>query len=102
MLNELKPVNCGCGGKPIVHEQEYGEFEVYCPICFITTDDYKTKDKAIEAWNKALNHIVKVENYQDPAGLGGYGDCAECGGDVNVQYTYCPNCGGRLQWPVLN
>ena len=54
MTDELKPVRCGCGGEAIVHEQEYGEFEVYCPVCFITTDDYKTKDKAIEAWNRAM------------------------------------------------
>ena len=54
MSDELKPVRCGCGGEAIVHEHEYGEFEVYCPMCFITTDDYKTEAEAIEAWNKAM------------------------------------------------
>lgn len=41
---------------------------------------------------------AKVKNYQDLFGLGGYGDCSECGAEVNEQYIYCPNCGARLEW----
>ena len=55
---ELKPVPCGCGGEAVVHEQEYGEYEVYCPRCFITTDDYNTEAEAVTAWNRAMGGIV--------------------------------------------
>ena len=52
--SQPKPVRCGCGGEAVIHEQEYGEFDVYCPMCFITTDDYNTEAEAIEAWNRAM------------------------------------------------
>ena len=41
---------------------------------------------------------AKVENIEDPAGMGAYGDCSECGAEVNEQYAYYPNCGARLEW----
>lgn len=41
---------------------------------------------------------AKVENIEDPAGMGAYGDCSECGAEVTEQYAYCPNCGCRLEW----
>ena len=47
---------------------------------------------------EAEERTAKVENIEDPAGLGAYGDCSECGGEVTEQYTYCPNCGAKLDW----
>lgn len=58
----------------------------------------KKKAEMFEAWNRRFKRIAKVKNYQDPIGMGGYGDCSECGAEVNEQYTYCPNCGARLEW----
>ena len=61
MSEEPKPVNCGCGGCAVVHEQVYGEYEVYCPRCFIETDDYDTEAEAIQAWNTAMGANLEKE-----------------------------------------
>lgn len=95
--SQLKPVPCGCGGEAVVHEQEYGEYEVYCPRCFITTDDYDTEAEAIEAWNRAMGER-KAKATRKPEAFFyrcecGYGLCCEKN-DMN----YCPHCGGRLEW----
>lgn len=102
-----KPINCGCGGEAIIETDHDtvvpGEpidwKRVRCSKCNIRTTWRYTEDEAIEVWNRAMGVLtVKVENYQDPAGMGAYGDCSECGAEVNEQYTYCPNCGARLEW----
>lgn len=62
----------------------------------------KGLDDAIKAINKLSSakpeRMAKVENIEDPAGMGAYGDCSECGAEVNEQYAYCPNCGCKLEW----
>lgn len=102
-----KPVNCRCGGKvkietdhdTLVPGEPIDWKRVRCSECNIRTTWRHTEAEAIEAWNRAMGgKTVKVENYQDPFGLGGYGDCSECGAEVNEQYAYCPNCGARLEW----
>ena len=98
-----KPVKCGCGGEAkVIHwdtNTPQEQYDVYCDGCGISTEFYPTEAKAVEAWNRAMGgKMAKVENYQDPFGLGGYGDCSEWGAEVNEQYAYCPNCGARLEW----
>ena len=104
----MKLVNCGCGGEAVVHEHEYGEYDVYCPVCFITTDDYKTKEKAIEAWNIAMGsteksstveRTAKVETVEKPNVY----KCSECGQYFHSTawgspVEYCSRCGCRLDW----
>ena len=53
----------------------------------------KTLDELKANWQTA-----KVNNADDPYGLGMYGDCSECGAMVNENYAFCPNCGARLEW----
>ena len=98
---------------------------VFCRNCSIRTGEYYSVAEAIQAWNRAMGaryvtdevfdkvkgeviedvlksvkieRTAKVVNYEDPFGNGGYGDCSECWAEVNEQYTYCPNCGARLEW----
>ena len=104
MTEKLTPVRCGCGGEAKVISylsREYCKMAYYvrCENCGTETDDLHSEAEAVQAWNRAMGgKTVKVENYQDPFGLGGYGDCSECGAEVNEQYAYCPNCGARLEW----
>ena len=101
---ELKPVNCGCGGKAIVHEQEDGEFDVYCPVCFITTDDYKTETYAVEAWNKAMGErTAKVTQVERGSTTLLVWRCENCGQYMHRaswarEVNYCSHCGAKLDW----
>ena len=108
MNEELKPVPCGCGGEAEVHEQEYGEYEVYCPRCFITTDDYATEAEAIQAWNRAMGNrdnlsrierTEKVETVEKPnvfkcGKYGQYMHSTSWGSPVE----FCSRCGAKLDW----
>lgn len=100
MTDELTPVRCGCGGEAVVHEHEYGEYEVYCPRCFITTDDYVTEAKAITAWNRAMGErTAKVEEVEKPNVF----KCSECGQYFHSTawgspVEYCSRCGAKLDW----
>ena len=105
-----KPVKCRCGGEAYhvsagcwnpEKEEWMPNFwhKVICKNCGTQTKAFYTKTEAVQVWNRAMGgKMVKVENYQNPFGLGGYGDCSECGAEVNEQYAYCPNCGARLEW----
>ena len=48
-MDKVKPVDCGCGGKPVV-----GYTGVWCNKCGIITDRYSNIEDAIKAWNKAM------------------------------------------------
>jgi len=108
---ELKPVNCGCGGNwtivmgrhPIA---KYIYWYVRCEDCGTRTDEYDTKEQAITAWNKAMSgsaedfsaveRTAKVNvSYRDESVVFGF---CECGQSVNTYSTYCPVCGARLEW----
>ena len=55
MSEELKPVNCGCGGEAKVDQTDgYDEYQVYCPKCFMSSGTFNTEAEAIQAWNKAM------------------------------------------------
>ena len=114
MSDKLKPVPCGCGGEAVVHEQEYGEYEVYCPRCFITTDDYKTETDAITAWNRAMGSTEKSSPVErtaeviehemiitDADGCSYHRTkyiCGNCKKKVIGGDEYCSHCGSRLDW----
>ena len=59
MTDELKPVNCGCGGEAeIFHIAPDGYAGSYCVRCVncLTQSPFFTgnKEKAIEVWNRAM------------------------------------------------
>lgn len=119
-LAHTTPVRCGCGGEAVVHEHEYGEYEVYCPRCFITTDDYATEAEAIEAWNRAMGGVVVAKNAttertakvtMDLRCVDGIAYqqhfCSSCGNSLDIPQigkspdwkpNYCKSCGARLEW----
>lgn len=114
MSDILKPCPF-CGGEADFFVQEHWYAEEYksliieCRECFanmelmIDIDNFiedfeKAKQELVEVWNKRTEKIAKVQNIEDPVGMGAYGDCSECGAEVTEQYAYCPNCGARLEW----
>lgn len=68
-MDNIKPVRCGCGGNwaivtgrhPVA---KYIYWYVRCEDCGTRTDEYDTKEQAIEAWNRAMgadvNSVVSV------------------------------------------
>lgn len=112
MSNKLKPCPfCGSDVDFFIHladDSGYTELIIDCKECSATMyilvysdkeiDIEKAKEEMFTAWNTRVEPTAKVENYEDPAGLGGYGDCSECGAYVHVDYAYCPNCGVKLDW----
>ena len=59
MNEELKPVNCGCGGEAHVSDyktvSDETAFYVSCRVCDTSTRSFLTKDKAITTWNRAMS-----------------------------------------------
>ena len=111
MSDELKPVNCGCGGEArILHPSYTHCIVVMCPLCGIKTAYQNTESEAITAWNKAMsakdinvpnkfatdinvgNKTVKFK--QD----GEFLRCGKCNHIVDSGYKYCPKCGSRLEF----
>ena len=59
MTDELKPVNCGCGGEARVVKHEYymcsPTYGVTCYKCGTATNQgFDTEAEAVEAWNMAM------------------------------------------------
>ena len=100
MSEELKPVNCGCGGESVVRERVYGGYEVYCSRCFITTDDCETETEAIQAWNRAMgagkSEIAITKGYWMTTYDGLH--CSVCNYkcETTALPEVCPHCGTRL------
>lgn len=79
------------------------EFE-WCHDC----KEYDAEQHCCHRWTKFIRKTVdelkangrtaKVNNAEDPYGLGMYGYCSECDAMVNENYAFCPNCGARLEW----
>ena len=56
MSEELKPVNCGCGGEAQVLHPSYTHcIVVMCGKCGIKTPYMNTEAEAIKAWNRAMS-----------------------------------------------
>ncbi len=123
MSDELKPVRCGCGGRPIIEYGEDGICRVHCSFCLTGTVYHRNKAEAITAWNRAMGAdqfrdlTKKVEPEQkkgkweerevDSMTITDYqsAKCSVCGKylttpyqDYFDNYKYCPHCGARLEW----
>ena len=120
----LQPVNCGCGGEAKVDWTVInGAYMagVVCQKCGTKTapvwrrDDLDgAKAEAITAWNLAMGakdinvpkeRTAKVECKRyigTSTGIVGEikvtGICENCHNAVVDRYSFCPNCGCRLEW----
>ena len=111
MTNELKPVNCGCGGEAVVYVTHWwGKCYVcQCDDCGMSTKPCDTEAEAIEAWNKAMGgndidvpakeRTAKVKTVEKPNVY----KCSECGQYFHSTawgspVEYCSRCGARLEW----
>lgn len=119
MTEELKPVNCGCGGEARCYMTHYwGEcFTVQCSECGIETKPHDTESEAIEAWNRAMGTdartLIRTFAYDATCAIcdkkkkertakvdiddGDY-YCGNCAQELPASYRYCPTCGARLDW----
>ena len=70
MSDELKPVNCGCGGEAKVYDNEVrhefgiSHFVVECQKCGIITKWKNTEAEAVESWNLAMGGNKKGQRPQ--------------------------------------
>lgn len=121
--NKMKPVRCGCGGEAFVSINGFIEYHVVCASCGLRTDWFRSKDKAITAWNRAMSGSTekssKVERtakalsrkldaavefkeggiiFTYDKGTSILHECESCGTFVKPGEIYCHNCGARLEW----
>ena len=109
MSDELKPVNCGCGGEAKV-ETDHDTIQPVAPIdwkrvvcakCNIRTTWRKTETEAITAWNRAMSGSTEksstVERTAKVKESQGFAVC-ECCQRVLPLEKYCSCCGARLEW----
>ena len=112
MNDDLKPVRCGCGGKAEVLKFHNDTWLVICDKCRTSSENYRSRDKAIQAWNMAMSgnreglsrveRMAKViEINQNPKNH--VYKCAKCGQYMHrtswsTSVKYCSNCGARLEW----
>ena len=58
---DIKPVDCGCGGKPNKYESPInGRILLECNTCGIETKFYDTEAEAVYAWNRAMGGDKRV------------------------------------------
>ena len=55
MTDEMKPVRCGCGGEAEVLKFNNDTWLVMCNKCRTSSENYTSKEKAITAWNRAMD-----------------------------------------------
>lgn len=127
MTDELKPVNCGCGGEAKV-EEWVGRWYVRCKNsnCLISTKNCDTEAEAITAWNRAMSGSaeeklkafwdgmsaemkeerkkgkwIKHENPTLGQCLKIVYECSVCHTGVGCEYfvrrSFCPNCGADMR-----
>ena len=110
MSDELKPVNCGCGGEArILHPSYTHCIVVMCPLCGIKTAYQNTESEAITAWNRAMGQktgewieypdCLQYENaYADDQIV-----CSACHHVFNImdncteEFDFCPHCGAEMK-----
>ena len=112
MTDELKPVNCGCGGEAKIDKHTYYRalptYGVRCHRCGQETRQfYMTEAEAITAWNTAMGakdinvptkSVENIYSVGDHDKIYVYGFCPECGSAVIKPDKYCSECGCRLEW----
>ena len=106
MTNELKPVNCGCGGKAAVlvgYPNRKGQiyYRVKCWDCGTQTCHKRTREEAITAWNRAMGErtakVGELEKRSETM-IGWEGICTNCGAYTLHEMNFCFQCGCRLEW----
>ena len=110
MTDELKPVNCGCGGEAKIDKHTYYRalptYGVRCHRCGQETRQfYMTEAEAVTAWNKAMSDEERTAKVIDKS-VGRHsisdfdwtGKCEKCGNEIQFSFDYCPYCGSRLEW----
>lgn len=122
MNEDLTPVRCGCGGEAYVSLNGFLEYHVVCASCGMKTDWFRSKERAVIAWNKAMYKDINVPSkgfwkpvYESEAtgfdpSLAGYDPvfnhvCSVCGqetltNDLGEEYLsdFCPHCGEKMNW----
>ena len=119
MTDELKPVRCGCGGKADVlvgYPNRKGQiyYRVKCWECGTQTIHKRTREEAIEAWNKAMGNRMELQTVERTAkaiehdasvtDTDGYKYhrseylCSACKKKVLGGEDYCSHCGAKLDW----
>ncbi len=116
MEEELKPVNCGCGGpvssKDYICVETTNEegfpiiepvYRVFCRQCGISTPfAYPSKSDAIRAWNRAMSAELR-SNCEALRSCAAPWDpdrnrycCEICGHYVGKYDAFCGGCGAKL------
>jgi DNA-directed RNA polymerase subunit RPC12/RpoP len=115
MTDELKPVNCGCGGEAFTHilgNEIAKGYYIACDECGTKTKVFGYEAEAIEAWNRAMGAdqfregTKKIERTAKVSEIATRSYCGECGERLDdyddicgePPIKYCPNCGARLEW----
>lgn len=105
MENEIKLVNCGCGGKAYITDDR-GSFTPYCfrvecSKCMVVTPFFATKKKASMVWNTAMsankNNIAIAKGHWIMSCDGLH--CSICNYKCNTTAlpNICPYCGVDMQ-----
>lgn len=109
MVEELKPVRCGCGGEAEVLNPSYTHCKIIaCSRCGIRTPYMNTEAEAVSAWNRAMGNRYELKRFERTTKVERYsfgetltydfdGQC-KCGKWVDALWDYCPSCGCRLEW----
>lgn len=101
---ELKPVACGCGGKPYVSINGFIEYHVVCALCGMRTGWFRSETEAITAWNKSMSErMAKVEKVDMNSSHNQVYKCCKCGQYMHKTawsrgVVYCSSCGAKLEW----
>lgn len=114
MMDELKPVQCGCGGEAVIYVTHWwGKCYVCeCEECGTASRPCDTEAEAITAWNRAMGakdinvpnkeRTAKVSNQifnnSNPYTVGAWIGTCECGELVSNSSKYCHMCGAKLDW----
>ncbi len=101
MTDELKPVRCGCGGEAFVSINGFIEYHVVCALCGMRTDWFRSKDKAIEAWNRAMGagkDDIAITKGTWMRTLDGF-HCSVCfyKCETTALPDVCPHCGADMR-----
>ena len=96
MTDELKPVNCGCGGEVLAFMTLYYEnterpYICQCRKCFTRTGGYPTKAEAIQAWNRAMGNRMESQTVVRTAKVESKLRRIGCSDQV-ITVTACSNC----------
>ena len=99
---DLKPVDCGCGGKPNKYESPItGRILLECNTCGIETKFYDTEAEAVQAWNRAMgagkNKLAITKGYWIVTYDGLY--CSVCNYkcETTAVPNVCPCCSADMR-----